>query len=390
MLPLHQPVVSRRRFLKRSAASAASLLTLPYVASAESGPPAATRPRPVPLILATDLFRPHNDPDDHFDLACAYALVQRGAVDLRGVLCDYPPPAHPGDPDAAAVAMLNHLTGLAVPLVTGMPQRPVSRRDKIASATARDLGGINWLIETLRASPEPAAITVVGSCRDVALAARREPELFARQCRGIYLNAGTGTPDPRPDDALEYNVGLDPGSYASLFDVPCPLYWLPCFERLRPGQTDLGEVSTHGSLYRFPMAEVLPHLAAPLQRFFLAMLEREPGTRWLQSLRSPVDPAKLASWGTQPRNMWCTAGFFHLAALAVATDGACVPLAPATRAPAYRFVAVKATCDDQGHTQWHAGNSPPPRFKFEVTDRARYAGAMTRALRDLLSPLGRG
>ena len=390
MFSINQPHLSRRRFLKRGVAGASVLTALPSLLFSESVPSGAKPLPPVPLILATDLFRPHNDPDDHFDLACVYALAQRGSVDLRGVLCDFPPASHAGDPDVAAVAMLNHLTGLAAPLVTGMPQRPVSRRDKIESATARDLGGVTWLIETLRASPTPVAITVVGSCRDVALAARRAPEVFARQCRAIYLNAGTGTPEPQPGDSLEYNVALDPGSSASMFDVPCPLYWLPCFERLRPGQADLGEVSTHGTLYRFPMAEVLPHLAVPMQRFFLSMLEQEPGTRWLQSLRGPVDPAKLASWGAKTRNMWCTAGFFHLAALAVATDGSWEPIDSSATEPAYRFAPIEVTCDDQGRTQWHAGSSKPPRYKFEVTDRARYAGAMTRALRDLMKPLGRG
>lgn len=32
---------------------------------------------PVPLIHQTDLFRPHFDPDDHWDLACVFALAAR-------------------------------------------------------------------------------------------------------------------------------------------------------------------------------------------------------------------------------------------------------------------------------------------------------------------------
>ena len=111
-------------------------------------------------------------------------------------------------------------------------------------------------------------ITIVGSCRDVALAIRREPDLFARRCRGIYLNAGTGTPDPQPDDRLEYNVELDPGTYASLFDVPCPLYWMPCFEWLRPGQGDPAAGQVHGTFYHFAMSEVLPFIAPTVTAIF--------------------------------------------------------------------------------------------------------------------------
>ena len=39
--------------------------------------------KPVPTLHVTDLFRPHNDPDDHWDLATQYALACQGRVDLR-------------------------------------------------------------------------------------------------------------------------------------------------------------------------------------------------------------------------------------------------------------------------------------------------------------------
>lgn len=371
-----------------AAAGAAGLVLTPDAISAGVQAGAGSSPRPVPLVHQTDLFRPHVDPDDHFDLACVYALAQRGAFKLLGVLCDYPPAGHAGDPDIAAVAMLNRLTGLSVPLVVGMPQRPVSRKDRMESVSSRDLGGVDWLVRSLRDSPEPVAVSIVGSCRDVALAARREPELFARKCRAIYLNAGTGAPDPQPEDQLEYNVGLDPGSYASVFDCPCPVYWLPCFERLSRAQPAPEGVRRHGTFYQFKMGEVLPQLSASLQRYFLSMLDREPGTRWLESLRAPVDPEKLAAWGRQPRNMWCTAGFCHLAGWSVSGDGALVSLANNDPAAVCRFVPVQVECADDGRTRWRLGSSSPPRFKFEVTDPDHYAGAMTRGWTELVRPLG--
>jgi hypothetical protein len=246
---------------------------------------------------------------------------------------------------------------------------------------------VNWLLNTLRESPTPVVITIVGSCKDVALAARQDPGLFARKCRAVYLNAGTGTPDPTPEDRLEYNVELDPGSYAAMFKVPCPLYWMPCFERLRPGQPDGSGVARYGTYYRFQMREVLAHLAPPMQRFFLSMLEKEPANDWLRSLRAPVDAAKLEYWGNQPRNMWCTAGFLDLAGLAMPAQG---PLGKgrqaADKAP-YRFIPIQVQCDDHGHTRWSPGRSKPARYIFEVTDPASYAQTMTRALKELLAPL---
>jgi len=213
---------------------------------------------PLPLVHETDLFRPYGDPDDHFDLACVYALAQRGALTLEGVLCDFPPPRRIGDPDVAAVAMLNHLTGLSAPLVVGMPQRPAGPFDGLDRAPAHDLGGVNWLLHVLRTSPEPVAIDVAGAAKDVAAAFRREPQLFAARCRAVYLNAGTGAPDAAAQARLEYNVNLDPASYATLFDLPCPLYWLPCYDHLDPHGPDPRAVMRHGTYYQFSMGEVLP------------------------------------------------------------------------------------------------------------------------------------
>src|SRR5512143_562943 len=40
---------------------------------------------PIPVIYSTDLMHPHDDPDDHFDLACLYAMPE---ADLRAVILD--------------------------------------------------------------------------------------------------------------------------------------------------------------------------------------------------------------------------------------------------------------------------------------------------------------
>ncbi len=287
--------------------------------------------------------------------------------------------------------MLNRLTGLAAPLVVGTSLRPTSPHDTLTSAPACEVAGVQWLLKKLRESPTPAAISIVGSCRDVAVALRRDGALFAQKCRGIYLNAGTGEPNPPPDAQREYNVGLDPASYAAVLDAPCPVYWLPCFERLERGQLpDPRVVMRHGTFYQFRMGDVFSQISPPMQQFFLSMLEQEPATYWLKSLRVPVDAKKLAVWGAQPRNMWCTAGFLHCAGLTVTKDGKLAPLDRAGQNAVYRFVPVQVECDAEGRTRWQYGAASPPRWKFEVTDTQRYAAAMTGALAELLKPLGRG
>ena len=145
---------------------------------------------PVSTLHVTDLFRPHNDPDDHWDLATQYALAMQGKVDLRGVMIDHPNAGWAKAPDICVVAQLNHITGKAVPVVVGSPRVPAAEEMRTGAAAA-DLAGVRAFLELMRQSPRPVVVHVVGSCRDVALAARLEPELVARRCAGIYLNAGS-------------------------------------------------------------------------------------------------------------------------------------------------------------------------------------------------------
>lgn len=79
---------------------------------------------PIPTLHVTDLFRPPNDPDDHWDLATQYALTRRGSIDLCGILIDHPPSAPIRSPDLWAVAQMNHITGRAVPVMVGSPRVP--------------------------------------------------------------------------------------------------------------------------------------------------------------------------------------------------------------------------------------------------------------------------
>ena len=45
----------------------------------------ATAESKIPVIYCSDLFHPHDDPDDHFDLACMYAIPE---FDIKAVILD--------------------------------------------------------------------------------------------------------------------------------------------------------------------------------------------------------------------------------------------------------------------------------------------------------------
>ncbi|MCX6906517.1 MAG: nucleoside hydrolase [Verrucomicrobia bacterium] len=342
---------------------------------------------PVPTLHVTDLFRPHMDPDDHWDLATQYALAWQGKVDLRGVMIDHPKAGWTKAPDISAVAQMNHITGKAVPVVVGSPRVPTAEQLR-TSAAAADLAGVRAFLELMRRSPRPVVIHVVGSCRDVALAARLEPELFARRCAGIYLNAGSGTPDPEKARRLEYNVGLDPANYAAMFEMPCPVYWLPCFEVVSSVPAEMWRVAAYGSFYRFRQSDILPHLSDRVQNYFMVMYAggKTADGLWLQQLAVPKNAEALAAQGSRDRNMWCTAGFLHATGLTVTKAGEIAPLDSA-RDAVFTFEPIRAKCSAGGVTEWTKDPQSPNRFILRVTDVERYQSAMTTALKSLLTKL---
>jgi len=337
------------------------------------------------MIHVTDLFRPHNDPDDHWDLACVFALAHQGRIDLKGILIDYPPARRQAgyNPDVMAVAQMNHLTGLHVPVAVGSPHAMTSRHDTQAQAMDMHHGGIRMVLDILEASDQPVIINVIGSCRDIALAGNRAPELFARKCAGIYLNAGTGSPDKTKAAQLEYNANLAPQSYAALFDLPCPIFWMPCFEEMKSGRT----VMEYGTHYQFQQRQILPHISNGLQNFFMSMLSRQQNHAWLSYLLGPSDQNLLKEFGAKGRHMWCTGGFLHAAGLAVTQAGDIVPLARAGSTAILSFDPIKVSCSDGGVTEWTHDPDSTQRYIFHVRDINHYQAAMTSAMKTLLQGL---
>lgn len=377
--------LTRRDFMKTSTVVAAVPGTLSVAA-----PPS---PAAVPMLHVTDLFRPHNDPDDHWDLACVYALAHQGRADLRAIVTDYPPAARNTDPDVLGVAQMNYLTGQAVPVVVGSPQPMGSRDDAQGEATPLEDGGVRILLRLLREAPRPVVISVLGSCRDVAVAGQRDPALFAKKCAAIYLNAGTGTPDRTKAAWLEYNVSLSAAAYAALCALPCPIYWMPCFEE-RLGQ-GTPQVMEFGTFYRFLQSDILPHLSSRLKNFFAWMYksgrtdksEQPPGCDWLRYLLGPNDDVLLARQSTLYRSMWCTGGFLHATGQTVARDGRILPRAGSGQDAVFTFEPIRVQCSDDGVTQWTPDARSRDRFLFRVLDRDKYASAMTTAMKSLLQTI---
>lgn len=332
------------------------------------------------VIHQTDLFHSYNDPDDHWDLACQYALAYSGDIELKGILIDYPPMEF-GDPSIQAVNQLNYITGLSVPVAVGVSE-PMKVNDGLMPSDRLTPGysGINMVLDALKQAPEPVVIHIVGSCRDIAIAAKLHPGLFKEKCGAIYLNVGSSSPDSK----LEYNVALDPVSYSAIFGIECPIYWMPCFEVAPEPPGWQFEMGQYGTYYKFLQGEILPGLSEPLQKYFLYALGKATDNKWLSYLRDPLNKRMLDFFSKLERSMYCTGGFFHTAGKTVTAAGNIVNLRDNPKDPVFSFEPVEIECDEKGFVKWRFSEHATNRYIFKVNDLSRYQPAMTCAMKSLL------
>jgi Inosine-uridine nucleoside N-ribohydrolase len=323
------------------------------------------------IIHQTDLFHFHNDPDDHFDLACQYALAFADYTDLKGILVDYPPVWF-GDPAIQSINQMNYITGLSMPVAVGTSE-PYNPENLTLSS------GTNMLINTLENSPQPIHIHIVGSCRDVAIASKLKPDLFREKCGAIYLNAGSSAPDSIP----EYNVSVDPISYSAIFEIDCPIYWMPCFEYAPSNEVPF-RMGEYGTYYYFNQSEILPYLSERVQKMFLYALSKSPDVNWLSYLNKPIDNAMFEKFRADNRSMYCTGGFFHSAGLYITKDG---DITESCDNPIIDFIPVELKCDDKGYVEWSITDKQTNRYIYKVNDLELYKSAMTKAMKTLLCKL---
>jgi len=182
---------------------------------------------------------------------------------------------------------------------------------------------------------------------------------------------------------LEYNVSLDRAAYAAIFDLPCPIYWMPCFEQM----DDPWKVREYGTFYKFKQDEILPHLSERMQNYFAYMFARAKSSDWLAYLTGPKDSKLLAERGANYRNMWCTMGFLHATGKTVSRTGNIVPPSHTSTPIFVTFDPIRVRCDEKGVTQWVPGDKSGNRYIFHILDLDIYQSAMTNAMRSLLTAL---
>lgn len=346
-------------------------------APSRSSPRLVPPRRSVPVVYSTDLFHPHDDPDDHFDLATLFALPE---LDVRAILLDQ------GDkqqrkPGRIPLEQMFRLTGRRVPYATGLVRPLRSPQDTGEDQPPEAQGAVRLLLKVLAESREPVVVITTGSVRDVNAAFQRRPELFRSKVARLYLNIGNA------DGGNEWNVHLDRQAYVGLMRSGLPIYWCPCLPLESEG-------STH---WRFRQGEVLAAAPAGLQNFFIYALQvvRPDELDPLEALRQDLRPWRHLVWVMQ-RNMWCTASFLHAAGRQVErVDQTWVPVRSeqpgAESESVFTFVRARVDVDAAGRTRVDLSSDRPNMHVFRVTDRKHYGQAMKESLKDLFRrfPVGK-
>lgn len=337
----------------------------------------------IPILYSTDLFQPHDDPDDHFDLATLFAIQE---FDIRGIVLDLGR-RQQEKPGRVPIEQMCRLTGRRVPYAVGLAESLKSPDDRAFGQPANCQRGVRLILDTLKSSRKKVTIFTTGSVRDVAAAFNRDPNLLRRKVDRLYINIGTS--EPRK---YEWNVKLDKTAYVCVLRSGLPIYWCPCMG------------TPFGTYWKFRQSDVLETAPAPLQNFFILALST--GSWWKNAFKEappagtddPMaflfqrveDRVRQRIWQA-PRNMWCTGPFFHAAGRQIVElepgRWAALPRGKASGPPVtpYDFVPGQLTVNNDAFTRFEEvpDGQPLNAHAFKLLDQERYPRIMTSCLREL-------
>jgi Inosine-uridine preferring nucleoside hydrolase len=339
--------------------------------------------RSVPVIYCTDLFHPHDDPDDHFDLATLCAMPE---LDIKGVVLDQGR-KQLERPGRIPVSQMNKITGRNVPAAIGLADPLKSPDDQALDQPAQFQGAVELIIQTLRASTRPVCIAALGSVRDVVCAFNREPGLFRTNVTMVLAFIGEAS----DGKFQEYNVGLDPQAFVGLMRSGLPVYWVPCFDG------GLWQNRGHASFWRASQRALLEGATPEVIQYFIYALEKESAEP-LAFLSRPFEPERQARLFAGTRNLWCAAVLGVMSGREVVFDGSkwtsVLPqsnraAAVAGQKPLFEFPEVEVLVSDAGAVSCGKVPGSHKVRRFEVRDSAQYEQGMVEATTALLSSLGR-
>ena len=214
----------------------------------------------IPIIYLTDLYHPHQDPDDHFDLAALFAIDD---FDIKAVIVDNA--MADKKPAWQAVEQMNHISGRKVPWFSGLKRKlKFPEDDGLWQKEFQE--GCDQIIKILEETHGKVTIISVGSLRDIAAAYNRRPGLFHEKLPKIVVFAGEAS----DRNFIEYNVGLDKNAFIRVMNNVPNIYWVPCFDG------GLWHNNGKASYWQASQSDLLRGSDPRLINYFLYMFKNEP------------------------------------------------------------------------------------------------------------------
>ena len=353
---------------------------------------------PIPVIDCTDLYHPFQDCGDNIDILTPYSLPE---IDLRLVLLDatdrfrnavtvpedpalkdYMDKSGPREPGAIAMCQLNYIYGRDVPWMWGpfIPMR--SPEDDLRWLPRGQQLGIERLLTTLQASSERVHLLIFGSCRVVAAAINRAPQLFRDKIAMIHLSAGDSE-----GTYLEWNVMLDPHATVRVLTAGLPLTIYPC--ATAKGPFDLGRNNT---VWHLDNLQFVYDMDPRLQAYLAFATNRELRHDWLRAVEGRPDPAALDATAKFAHHggihaVWETAAWLAVSGrkLARRADGSHHILPPEQLCAddviiEQRAVPCSIDVHADGQFVWQPSDGITQTWIFERPDPEAYQTALRQAL----------
>jgi hypothetical protein len=334
----------------------------------------------VPVIYCTDLFHPHVDPDDHFDIACLYAISE---IEIKAIILDQGE-KQKKRPGFIPISQLNYITRKSVLHAIGLSNKLESPEDKGLWQAKEYQDGVKLILKILKTSKEPVSIISVGSLRDIAASYNRSPNLFKTKVNRLYIFIGEASKKGH----IEYNVGLDKNAYIRIMNSGLPVYWVPCFDG------GLWQNNGRASYWKASHEDLLGCVSDRIMNYFIYALlkknEKNP-IHYPDNEISKDDRNKVLSMN---RNLWCSAIFAHIAGrrfIHQENKFISIPMNVSYNKEEevipFKFEEVSVFVDEQANVFYEHTNRARKIRQFHVLTTDIYAKVMTPVTAQLLFQL---
>ena len=310
------------------------------------------------IFHTTDLFKPYNDPDDHYDIISQFFLDYLNHTNLTHIIIDKPPlKKYKGDEDA--IKELNYIFNKEVKCYC------IDDIDKY----------IEYFKNELINTRKKVDIHICGSCEFIAKFGKKYPSIVKDKIHRIYLNSGSGI----NSNSLEYNVSLNKEAYSSFFNLPCKIYWLPCFNN----NDNIFTIGKYGTYFSFKQKEVLSGCSTQVKNYFINALNNLD-FKDVDSLNNKIENDVILKIYEDYRNIYCFPGILSSGNLTVSSKGNIVNKHSFLR-KVYKFSPIKIVSNKDGKIFWkHSINIFSKYHIFQINNLDKYQFSMTRVLSILL------